>query len=780
MITDLNKILVEWSYRTSDGKPDVNNSAKLILLEKVLDDFGWSREARAELLGTLMEAPEKPLSKQDKEKIKKMGLIWKGQGYGKENEKGISFKNDNGKLVKVDKDGDDKKSGEKLDEPSEFDRDTDSNKGVSPDYERSKSSDDGDTTEDPKIKKISKTTSDKVANNIDSIAQTTPENKDKIKSIMDKALGGEKLEEEESKFLSKWVRVVEPTEATETSNPKYKIYVARFEGDFRRTTGKGKKAEKVEMGQSGASKSVHKNLQKSGLTTERVSTFGGKKTAPNQIYNENGKPKIIEQKPTLGVEKTDDIKQAEKIVMNARGKKSIKRGSEEYKKLQQAKSELKDWARTTNSVSIGELTIDKQNLDDFEKGSDEYKKAAQNNREMADLAEKIALGDMDFIDMDEGVYPDNPKNREIVIKSSLSNMLEHFDMLGSKDVAEGVPAAELPDSTKRVLNKLRAIAAANPNGGDAGFDNPKQWFDAFEETMSEFANDDKLKEGWANFAEVYTAIRAMHNNGEGTEDGKCVLLPESSTLETVDVLQISKGTSKSKFVTLDGLSVKKGKGGASALTSKIKKAVMMDDEDGKKKQAILDMSSSNSQIYADDVNHDDYRKRQAEAAEIAGVDSKMINEVLEAAISKNPKSKVEVALDTITKRRAKAAPTPKKESNPEYVAFIEEENKQKEIIRQRLQSYYVNTHLTHMAYNNSVDVQDFGNDSVLSQKNDKGGSKLVAERRIKISSSDGIDTLAYAIPTYDVGFSDDGRSKNPGAGRLVNAEKDNRPKNYNL
>ena len=85
-----------------------------------------------------------------------------------------------------------------------------------------------------------------------------------------------------------------------------------------------------------------------------------------------------------------------------------------------------------------------------------------------------------------------------------------------------------------------------------------------------------------------------------------------------------------------------------------------------------------------------------------------------------------------------------------------------------------------MAYNNSVDVQDFGNDSVLSQKIDKGGAKLVAERRIKISSSDGIDTLAYAIPTYDVGFSDDGRSKNPGAGRLVNAEKDNRPKNYNL
>jgi len=55
MITDLNEILVEWSYRTSDGKPDVKNNAKLIILESVLNDFGWSREARAELLGTLME-----------------------------------------------------------------------------------------------------------------------------------------------------------------------------------------------------------------------------------------------------------------------------------------------------------------------------------------------------------------------------------------------------------------------------------------------------------------------------------------------------------------------------------------------------------------------------------------------------------------------------------------------------------------------------------------------------------------------------------------------------
>ena len=55
MITDLNKIIAEWSYRTHDGKPDVNNNAKLILLEGVLTEFGWSREAKAELLNNLIE-----------------------------------------------------------------------------------------------------------------------------------------------------------------------------------------------------------------------------------------------------------------------------------------------------------------------------------------------------------------------------------------------------------------------------------------------------------------------------------------------------------------------------------------------------------------------------------------------------------------------------------------------------------------------------------------------------------------------------------------------------
>ena len=42
------------------------------------------------------------------------------------------------------------------------------------------------------------------------------------------------------------------------------------------------------MKQSLSAKIVHRNLQKAGVVTERVSTVGGKKSAPNQIYATDG------------------------------------------------------------------------------------------------------------------------------------------------------------------------------------------------------------------------------------------------------------------------------------------------------------------------------------------------------------------------------------------------------------------------------------------------------------------------------------------------------------
>ena len=107
MIKDLNEILVEWSYRTSDGKPDVNNNAKLILLENVLSDFGWSREARAELLSTLM-------TEDDIVKNKETGNVYTVKNVNKDKHQLIKKNASKDDITKVKKgDGEDKEGGEK-------------------------------------------------------------------------------------------------------------------------------------------------------------------------------------------------------------------------------------------------------------------------------------------------------------------------------------------------------------------------------------------------------------------------------------------------------------------------------------------------------------------------------------------------------------------------------------------------------------------------------------------------------------------------------------------
>mgnify|MGYP001369522157 CR=1 FL=1 len=106
MITDLNKILVEWAYRTNDGKPDVKSNAKLLTLEGVLKDFGWSRQARAELLNTLMEA--------DIVKNKDSGNIYTVQKHNPNTQDLVKKNASDDEIAKVTKDKVDKeKSKEK-------------------------------------------------------------------------------------------------------------------------------------------------------------------------------------------------------------------------------------------------------------------------------------------------------------------------------------------------------------------------------------------------------------------------------------------------------------------------------------------------------------------------------------------------------------------------------------------------------------------------------------------------------------------------------------------
>ena len=95
---------------------------------------------------------------------------------------------------------------------------------------------------------------------------------------------------------------------------------------------------------------------------------------------------------------------------------------------------------------------------------------------------------------------------------------------------------------------------------------------------------------------------------------------------------------------------------------------------------------------------------------------------------------------------------------------VDKETEEK--IRQRLVSYYIYQNLSHQAYNQNVDVQDFSNESVNSQTKTQE-----RERRIDIDSSDGVGILAYPKPEFNVVFTLDGRSRNPGSGRFHNKKK---------
>ena len=52
MITDLNKIVKEWSYRVDDGKPNPNNSTHLYHLSEILIENKWTFEVIDELSGS--------------------------------------------------------------------------------------------------------------------------------------------------------------------------------------------------------------------------------------------------------------------------------------------------------------------------------------------------------------------------------------------------------------------------------------------------------------------------------------------------------------------------------------------------------------------------------------------------------------------------------------------------------------------------------------------------------------------------------------------------------
>ena len=72
-------------------------------MSEILTEWGLT-DVKYELIKNLLKEEEETLDDREKEERKNV-LKWLGKGYGKEDGKGVTHKNVDGKLVKVDKDG---------------------------------------------------------------------------------------------------------------------------------------------------------------------------------------------------------------------------------------------------------------------------------------------------------------------------------------------------------------------------------------------------------------------------------------------------------------------------------------------------------------------------------------------------------------------------------------------------------------------------------------------------------------------------------------------------
>ncbi len=809
MITDLNKIIAEWSFRTKSGILDAKSMSHQIILEELLKEYGWPLEARSELVNNLMEAkPDLEREKLMKQKIKYKAKDKEGKLVDKEITVGGALKQGEEhpayeKAKQLTSDDDNTKTkGQNIftGDPNDAERDLggDNNTNVVTKTNVKKQT---QTVTPPssltdKFTAGRKTTSKEatiknieiqiknINDGLDTFAkdsELSDYHKDyaKVKKYINRLSSGQKLNKKEKDFLSKYVRLVEPPEGTPRQS---KIYVARVPGRFTR---QGKKSSEPFF----VSKKGHQSdntgkwnefLLKQGLMEIPTSTYGRKTTTANSTFrNEDGKVKLIGKSDSKDAPKSADGK-----ITGTLPKKPVQ-------------SVIRKGGKVVG-VKVGNQNV--MVVDTSKLKGNRKKRAEISNRNIIMISKSIDNGTMDFIDMDDGVVPDSADNRVIVIQGAINGMTKKIRELNTKYGNIGKLRPDKDGNLSpggKIIKDLEDFAKRNPN------DSPEKWLKDFKSIMSRFANHNlkdsgtkqtdapSLSESWANYAEIYDCIIDMQGNGKGTESGSCALLPESTTLETVDVISLTnRGEGEQKYVTLDGRSVKKGTGGASALTAKCEKTEFIavgSLEPKKVKEKIVKISKMHDSIYSKSLDqntsvhnklYEDNKKAIDDEAKSVGISQNYIDELDESV--KGPEKenrdkygyqagggeiyqKVMSALyggDYIKKGTLggifKKRKNEKLDTDPETLKKLE----------LRLISYFRYGQLSHKAYNQNVDTQDFHNDSVQSQ-----GKGYAKSGEIDIDASDGIDIIAYPQFEGNVGWTSDGRSSNPGAGRFKNKPK---------
>ena len=240
------------SYKTSNGMVDIKDPYHLYLLreefEKWLDpELVYSALFEAEKDG------EPPLDDKEKEKAKKMGLIWKGKGYGKENEDGISFKNQGGKLVKIEKDKDKEKDNPQKLTPKDLTTKT-------------------GEPEEQEFNDKESAYHDKIATGLQNEAdfmefENTADKQSFIQASQKLGQDPNSLTKDDIDIINKYARIADST------RPKF--YTARKLGDF--SSGRGK--IEVVKGKSKIASDYLEKLKKMGIKVAAASTVKGSQQA---------------------------------------------------------------------------------------------------------------------------------------------------------------------------------------------------------------------------------------------------------------------------------------------------------------------------------------------------------------------------------------------------------------------------------------------------------------------------------------------------------------------
>ena len=116
MNSEINSIWLDWREKVSSGVPNPSNDYHLVLLKELCFKRGIDQKIVDNVI-LVLEKDESKLSKADQAIIDKEDLIWKRNGYGPKDKKGITYKKQDGKLVPVDGDKEDDKEEPEEEQP---------------------------------------------------------------------------------------------------------------------------------------------------------------------------------------------------------------------------------------------------------------------------------------------------------------------------------------------------------------------------------------------------------------------------------------------------------------------------------------------------------------------------------------------------------------------------------------------------------------------------------------------------------------------------------------